>query len=140
VPLPRSLARFNRVVTNRLTRRIARFLPMFGVVIHTGRRTHRQYRTPLNVFVADADTFVIALTYGPDVEWLKNLKASGGGQMETRGQMWVVTEPRVFHDERRATMPRLVRLVLGITRVYDFVELKRRRLQGTDWSPRRLNR
>jgi deazaflavin-dependent oxidoreductase (nitroreductase family) len=128
VPIPLQVARFNRVVTNRLTGRIARYLPMFGVLVHTGRRTHRQYRTPLNVFHTDPDHYVIALTYGPEVEWLKNLKASGGGQLETRGQMWAVTEPRVFHDERRATMPQPVRLVLGLAKVYDFVELKGIRL------------
>ena len=129
MPIPLAVARFNRVVTNRLTGRLARYLPMFGVLVHTGRRTHRQYRTPLNVFVRDPDHFLIALTYGPEVEWLKNLKASSGGQLETRGQMWAVTEPRVFHDERRAKMPQPVRLVLGLARVYDFVELKRSRLQ-----------
>lgn len=102
---------------------------MFGVLVHTGRRTHRQYRTPLNVFHTDPDHYVIALTYGLEVEWLKNLKTSGGGQLETRGQMWAVTEPRVFHDERRATMPHPVRLVLGLAKVYDFVEVKGRRLQ-----------
>ena len=128
MPLPRSLARFNRVVTNRLTGRLARHLPMFGVLVHTGRRTHRQYRTPLNVFRPDADHYVIALTYGPDVEWLKNLKASGSGQLETRGRVSVVTKPRVFHDERRALMPQPVRLVLGLAKVHDFVELKGIRL------------
>jgi deazaflavin-dependent oxidoreductase (nitroreductase family) len=128
VPIPLAVARFNRVVTNRLTGRVARYLPMFGVLVHTGRRTHRQYRTPLNVFHPDADHYVIALTYGTDVEWLKNLKTSGGGQLETRGQTWAVTQPRVFHDERRALMPLPVRLVLGLAKVYDFVELKGIRL------------
>jgi deazaflavin-dependent oxidoreductase (nitroreductase family) len=124
MPLPCSVARFNRVVTNRLTRPIAKYFPAFGVIVHTGRRTHREYRTPLNVFRGDGDHFVIALTYGPDVEWLKNLQASGGGTLETLGQTWVVTEPHVYHDERRAAMPPPVRLILGLANVSDFVELK----------------
>jgi deazaflavin-dependent oxidoreductase (nitroreductase family) len=128
VPIPLQVARFNRVVTNRLTGRLAKYLPMFGVLVHTGRRTQRQYRTPLNVFQPDADRYVIALTYGPDVEWLKNLKASGGGRLETRGQTWAVSQPRVFHDERRALMPLPVRVVLGLLKAYDFVELKGIRL------------
>jgi deazaflavin-dependent oxidoreductase (nitroreductase family) len=129
VPLPRSVARFNRVVTNRLTRPLAKYLPAFGVIVHSGRKTHRKYHTPLNVFRGDDDHYVIALTYGPDVEWLKNLQASGGGTLETLGQTWTVTEPRVFHDERRAAMPLPVRVILGLTKVNDFVELKRRRPQ-----------
>jgi deazaflavin-dependent oxidoreductase (nitroreductase family) len=124
VPLPRSVARFNRVVTNRLTLPLAKYLPAFGVIVHTGRRTHRKYRTPLNVFRGDDDHYVIALTYGPDVEWLRNLQASGGGELETFGRKWMVTEPRVFRDDRRAAMPRPVRLILGLARVSEFVELK----------------
>jgi deazaflavin-dependent oxidoreductase (nitroreductase family) len=127
VPLPRSVARFNRVVTNRLTRPLAKYLPAFGVIVHTGRKTHREYRTPLNVFRGDEDHYVIALTYGPDVEWLKNLKASGNGKLETLGRTWAVSEPRVFHDERRAAMPLPVRVILGLTEVSDFLELRRRR-------------
>lgn len=127
MPLPRSVARFNRVVTNRLSRPLAKYLPAFGVIVHTGRKTHREYRTPLNVFRGDDDHYVIALTYGPNVEWLKNLQASGAGELETLGQIWTVTEPRVFHDERRAAMPLPVRVILGLTNVNDFVELRRRR-------------
>ena len=125
MPLPRPLARFNRVVTNPLLGPVAKYLPTFGVVVHTGRRTHREYRTPVNVFRRDGDHYVIALTYGPDVDWLKNLKASGGGQIETLGRTWVITEPRVFRDERRAAMPQPVRLILNLAKVNDFVELKR---------------
>jgi deazaflavin-dependent oxidoreductase (nitroreductase family) len=126
MPLPRSVARFNRVVTNRFTRPIAKRLPGFGIVVHRGRRSGRVYRTPLNVFRGDAEHFVVALTYGPDVDWLKNLQARGGGELETRGRTWTVTEPRVFHDERRSTMPQPVRFFLGVTGIHDFVELKRR--------------
>ena len=126
MPLPRSVARFNRVVTNRLTRPLAKYLPAFGVIVHTGRKTHHEYHTPLNVFRGDDDHYVIALTYGPNVQWLKNLQASGTGELETLGQTWTVTEPRVFHDEHRAAMPQPVRFFLGLTGIYDFVELRRR--------------
>ena len=126
MPLPRSVARFNRVVTNRLTRPLAKYLPAFGVIVHTGRKTHREYRTPLNVFRGDDDHYVIALTYGPEVEWLKNLQASGSGQLETLGQTWAVSKPRVFHDEQRRAMPQPVRFFLGLIEIHDFVELRRR--------------
>ena len=46
MPLPRSVARFNRRVTNRLLGRLAPRLPGFGIVVHTGRKTQRRYRTP----------------------------------------------------------------------------------------------
>jgi hypothetical protein len=44
------VAHFNRRVTNRLTRPPARRLPGFGVVVHRGRKSGREYQTPVNVF------------------------------------------------------------------------------------------
>ena len=122
MPLPQSVARFNKRVTNRLTGRLARYLPGFGVVLHTGRKTHRQYRTPVNVFERDGK-YVFALTYGADADWVRNVLADGGCALETRGRTVRLAEPRLFHDERRRAMPPPVRVVLGLTHVSDFLEL-----------------
>ncbi len=51
MPDPRWLARFNLHVTNRLVGPLARHMPGMGVDVHVGRKTHRQYRTPVLVFV-----------------------------------------------------------------------------------------
>ena len=71
MPAPRWLAEFNRSVTNRISRPLARRLPGFGVVVHTGRKSGREYRTPVNVFPRDGG-YVIALTYGRNGEWVRN--------------------------------------------------------------------
>lgn len=42
--LGRGMARFNRSVTNHLTRRLAGRVPGMAVVIHCGRRSGREYR------------------------------------------------------------------------------------------------
>jgi deazaflavin-dependent oxidoreductase (nitroreductase family) len=122
MPLPHSVARFNKQVLNRLTRRLATRVPGFGVVVHTGRKTHRKYRTPVNVF-RRAGKYVIALTYGPDADWVRNELANGGCALETRGRTHLLSQPRLFHDERRRLMPPHVRLVLGLIHVFDFLEL-----------------
>jgi hypothetical protein len=44
----RRLAHFNRRFTNHVARPLAMLLPGFGVVVHTGRRSGREYRTPVN--------------------------------------------------------------------------------------------
>src|SRR5437762_156059 len=111
MPLPHSVALFNRRVTNRLTGRLATRLPGFGVVVHTGRKTHRQYRTPIFAF-RRAGKYVIALTYGPNTDWVRNVVASGGCILETRGRTLRLSRPRLFHDERRRSMPAHVRLAL----------------------------
>jgi hypothetical protein len=43
--IPRTIGRWNKVGLNRVTRRIAPWLPGFGVVEHRGRRSGRRYRT-----------------------------------------------------------------------------------------------
>ncbi len=61
---------------NPLTRRIARssFGP-FALVRHVGRRSGKQYETPIIVQPVD-DGFVFELTYGPEVDWYKNMLAA----------------------------------------------------------------
>jgi deazaflavin-dependent oxidoreductase (nitroreductase family) len=123
MPAPRWLARFNRRVTNRVLGRFAPYLPGFGVVIHTGRKTHRRYRTPVNVFSRPFG-YVIALTYGPEAEWVRNVLAAGRCVLETRGRTVPLREPRLFRDERRGLVPLPVRLILGLANVSDFLELR----------------
>jgi len=96
--MPQGLARFNRHVTNPILRRWAGRLPAFGIVEHVGRRSGKQYRTPVNVFSADVDGkpgVAILLTYGPDRDWLKNLNAAGGGRMHRNGKTFGIADPQV---------------------------------------------
>ena len=95
--LPQRLARFNRHVTNPIQKLWAGHLPAFGILEHVGRRSGRQYRTPLNVFPADIDGkpgVAVLLSYGPDRDWLKNLQAAGGGQLQHNGKTFGVSQPR----------------------------------------------
>jgi deazaflavin-dependent oxidoreductase (nitroreductase family) len=122
MPLPRGLAAFNRRVTNRITGPFAGRLPGFGVVVHRGRRSHREYRTPVNAFVA-AGGYVVALTYGKDSDWIKNVLAAGGCELVTRGRTVRLTAPELFHDERQQHVPRPVRRILRALGVSDFMRL-----------------
>jgi deazaflavin-dependent oxidoreductase (nitroreductase family) len=122
VPLPRSVARFNRGATNRILGPLAPRLPGFGMVLHTGRKSGRPYRTAVNVFGRPGG-YVVALTYGPEADWVRNVLASGGCRLETRGRTLRLTRPRLVHDERRRLVPPPVRVILGLIRAYDFLEL-----------------
>ena len=126
MPLPKRLARFNRVVTNRITYPIARTVPGFAVVLHTGRRSGRAYRTPVNAFRTPTG-YVIALTYGADSDWLKNVVAAGGCELLTRGRSVSLAEPRLVHADRDVPVPALVRVVLRLIHVSDYLELTTRR-------------
>lgn len=122
MPAPRWLARFNLHVTNRLLRPVARRLPGMGVVVHTGRKTHRQYHTPVLIFWR-GDHVIIALTYGRESQWVRNVLAQGGCELQTQGRTVRLSRPRLFHDEERRAMPSLVRLMLDVFNVSDFLEL-----------------
>ncbi len=120
---PRALARFNRHVTNPVLSRIVLRMPGFAMIVHTGRRSGKEYRTPVNVFRAD-DGYLIALTYGPGSDWVRNVLAAGGCDAIIRGTTVHLTEPHVLHDPKRTRMPAGVRQVLRLVGVADFLALR----------------
>lgn len=124
MPIPRVVARLNKVGLNRVTKHIAPWMPGLGVVVHRGRRSGRTYETPVNVFTV-ADGYVIALTYGPGTDWVKNVLAAGGCELRTGGRVVRLTAPRVFHDETRQDIRPLERQVLRLIGVADFLSLAR---------------
>jgi len=126
MPLPRSLGRFNRRVTNPVVRSFAGRLPGFGIVVHRGRTTGRQYRTPVNAFQRPGGGYVIALTYGQGAQWIRNVLAQGGCVLETRGRRVELRTPRVVHDPRRQPVPAPARAVLRLIGVELFLELDQR--------------
>ena len=123
MPIPKAVGRWNKAGLNRVTKRIAPWMPGFGVVVHRGRRSGKEYQTPVNVF-ATADGYVLALTYGPDTDWVKNVLAAGGCELRTGGRVVRLTAPRLFHDETRRGIRPLERQVLRVIGVADFLSLK----------------
>jgi deazaflavin-dependent oxidoreductase (nitroreductase family) len=104
--LSRGVARFNKRVTNRIQGLYAWLVPPWAVVLHRGRRSGRHYRTPLFAF-RRGRTLVIALLYGEESEWLRNLR-TGGGHVVRAGRTFVVGPPEVV--ETRAAGSVLARL------------------------------
>jgi deazaflavin-dependent oxidoreductase (nitroreductase family) len=125
VPLPGSLARFNRRVTNPLLAPFAARLPGFAIVEHRGRVSGRVYRNPVNAF-EDRDGFVLALTYGRDVDWVRNVLAAGGCRLLRRGRTIPVTRPRLVPmSSVREAIPAPVRALLRQLDVADAMRLDR---------------
>jgi deazaflavin-dependent oxidoreductase (nitroreductase family) len=126
MPAPRWLARFNLHVTNRLLSPLAKHLQAMGVIVHIGRRTHRRYRTPVLIF-RRGNHLIIALTYGRESQWVQNVLANDGCELENRGRLVRLVDPRGFHDPQRRTMPAFVRVMLGLLDVSDFLEVSEQR-------------
>jgi deazaflavin-dependent oxidoreductase (nitroreductase family) len=122
VVFPRRVARFNRVASNHVLGPLARVLPGFGIVIHRGRRSGREYRTPVNVFKTP-DGYVVALTYGVG-DWARNVLAAGGCELESRHHRIRLTDPRLVSDPSRHAVPAAIRPVLAAIGVTEFVHFR----------------
>jgi len=110
---------------NPLTRRLARspFGP-FSLIRHIGRRSGKLYETPI-VVAPVKDGFVIELTYGPDVDWHKNVVAAGGCTVVWHGQECVIdTIEPVDTASGRAAFSPARQLLLRLLRRKHFEKLK----------------
>lgn len=68
---------------------------------HTGRRSGRVYETPVGVERAE-NGFVIALVYGPQSDWVRNVLAAGHAMILHEGREYRVDQPRVVPVEDTA--------------------------------------
>lgn len=92
----RTVRRFNRAVMNPRQLRTAGTLGAYASVIrHVGRTSGRPYETPVGAFASD-DGFVIALPYGSDPDWLKNVMAAGTATLVHEGSSHQVDRPELI--------------------------------------------
>ena len=86
---------FNRAVTNpRVLRSAGSPGASASVIRHVGRTTGRSYETPVGPFPT-SDGFVIALPYGPGVDWARNVMSSGSATLVHEGETIRVERPEV---------------------------------------------
>jgi len=101
-------------------RPVAGWLPTFGIVTHRGRKTGRSYETPVNVF-RRGDDYLFFLTYGSDVDWVRNTLAAKTCMLRTRGRDLRLVEPELIEDPELRLAPAFARLVekhlAGVTEV-----------------------
>lgn len=124
---PRGLAmvrRFNRRFTNRQAMRHAGEAGSgYAVIRHVGRRSGKQFATPIGVSPA-GDGFLVFLPYGADADWVRNIRAAGSAELVTDGRAHRVA-PRVV--DRAEALPHLSRgdrRVARLFRVTDYLVLQ----------------
>jgi deazaflavin-dependent oxidoreductase (nitroreductase family) len=120
------LARLNRRAINPCIRTFAgRFGPL-ALVIHRGRVSGRSYCTPVLAFPAD-NQFLIALVYGAEADWVKNVQAQGGCDVMARRQTVAVTTPELRQLRSVETgVPAAIRAALRVLGTRQVVVLTRR--------------
>lgn len=126
MPLPAWLTRVNQRFTNKVMGLLADDVPPLAALHTVGRRSGRRYRTPVLAFRTRRG-IAIALTYGTDVQWWRNVRAANGARLVLGRRVLVLSEPVLLHGaEAHAVLPRWIRPALRLLRVPDVVELAAR--------------
>ncbi len=123
--LPDRIRVVNKYVTNRLLRGLAKLSRgPFALIRHVGRRSGKPYETVIMVWPMGA-SFVIALTYGPQVDWYRNILAAEGGTVFWHRKLYTVGKPEAINPKTALTaFPTPFRQILGRIGLQDFVRVK----------------
>lgn len=116
---------FNKYFFNKITLKFAgRRGSPFSIVIHRGRKTGKSYSTPV-VTIRTEDRFYIPLSYGENVDWLKNVLHAGECIILSRGDSVIMNKPRVVNASNAIIMlPQFQRKLFRFFRVEKFLEIR----------------
>ena len=116
---------FNKRLLNPVMMALDRRHWYAAVLKHKGRRSGKEYSTPVTAGPLE-DSFVIPLSYGEDVDWLKNVRAAGRCSIETRSGTYLVGDPEVIDRAHAlAIVPRHARLMFRLFGIESYVKVKR---------------
>jgi deazaflavin-dependent oxidoreductase (nitroreductase family) len=120
------LARFNRRLPNRVIGTLAgRRLSPVAYMLHQGRKSGRQYRTPV-LPLPLRDGFLVSLPYGPDRDWVRNVVAAGRCTLLRGGRRFDLTGPRLLDAAGAAPLlPSALRPALRVLPRLRFMRLSR---------------
>jgi hypothetical protein len=97
---------------------------LWGVMAAPGRTSGIVRRNPVVPHIV-GDVVLIPLSYGPHVEWVKNVTAAGGGTLRYRGRQWRLVEPRLIpFGSAAARLPARLARSYERMRVDAFLELR----------------
>jgi deazaflavin-dependent oxidoreductase (nitroreductase family) len=134
--LSRRVARFNKLINNPVQGVYAWLLPPWAIILHRGRRSGRRYRTPLLAFRHD-DVLIVALLYGEESDWFRNLQVAGGGQVIRGGRTFTVSSPRVCATTDAGVLAKLSPIARAYCRLADKQVILEVRERQSGFGPRR---
>jgi deazaflavin-dependent oxidoreductase (nitroreductase family) len=125
-PRARRIVRFAARFVNPLVLMIAgrRWMPVVGILHHRGRRSGREYATPIGMRPL-GDGFVIPRTFSDNAAWYLNVKAAGEGRITYLGRDFRVVEPEVVdYAAAKAAFPRYELLQFRLIGINDYLRLR----------------
>lgn len=124
MPLPHWVARLNKRLTNRFIEPVVRRSRHFVVVHHVGRVTGAPHATPLFAFRDDTSAYV-ALTYGPNADWVRNVLAGEASITDRTGGHLAIVGPVVVSRKAAAhAIPRHLAVMLRVLRVSQYLRFE----------------
>lgn len=75
-----------------------RHFPMAAQIRHVGRRSGKPYVTPVTAHL-HGDVILIALTFGNQSDWSRNVRAAGGCSIRVNGRDYHATNPELVGRE-----------------------------------------
>lgn len=96
------LRRFSRLFNGMQMRTAGSPGAYASVIRHAGRTSGRPYQTPVGAVPVE-DGFVIALPYGTQSNWVRNVLASGGATIVNDGRTYRVDRPEIIPLDTVAT-------------------------------------
>lgn len=125
MPIPNRIRYFNKRFLNHITIQIAGAShSLVALVEHTGRKSGKLYRTPIMVQPVESG-FMFALTYGPAVDWYRNVQAAGRCTLHWKGGKYELAEPQAVTPEAGfQAFPPPQRWVLKAMHIDHFFKMK----------------
>jgi deazaflavin-dependent oxidoreductase (nitroreductase family) len=75
-----------------------RIFPLYGVIHHRGRRSGKQFRTPVVVRPTQGG-FIVPMPWGETTDWYRNVRAAGGCTIHWKGRDYAMIDPEVLDAE-----------------------------------------
>ncbi|WP_394550573.1 nitroreductase family deazaflavin-dependent oxidoreductase [Agromyces sp. MMS24-JH15] len=102
---PRRLVNATAPVARALAGR--RWMPLWAVIRHRGRRSGTAYETPIAVVpTADASIVLIGLPWGAKTNWARNVVAAGGASLRWHGRDLDLVDPRIIDGDEAQRLAR----------------------------------
>ena len=108
---------------NPLTRLFAGRIPGFGLLTYRGRTTGRIYHLPINVFKR-GEHYIFVLTYGSESQWVKNVLAAGGCEIQVRGRDLRLVQPELIVNPAWELIPWPARFIERMAGVTEFLVMR----------------
>jgi len=114
---------FTMRLVNPVTRLFAGRMPGFGLLTYRGRTTGRIYHLPINVFQR-GEHYIFVLTYGSESQWVKNVLAAGGCEIQVRGRDVRLVQPELIVNPAWELIPWPARFIERMAGVTEFLLMR----------------